>query len=396
MSNSFAIARIENVSKRFVMHKEKTAKERLLNFKNSRSSKEDFWALSDINLEIEAGKTVGLVGHNGSGKSTLLKIIGGIIEPTRGQVLRRGRIAPLLELGAGFHPDLTGRENIFLNAAILGLTKTETERHFDAIVDFSGIESFIDTQVKFYSSGMYVRLAFSIAVHVDPDFLLVDEVLAVGDQPFQQKCMSKISEFQKDGRTIALVSHSAAQISSLCDSVVVLENGRMLHNGETEQGLRILRSGYARMQQQQSGIGEDGVLPALEVGDISVTVLESLDRNGLSLNSLIVDLPISINSEIPAWEMGISIWTTGDQRLFSLNSTDIGLSLPNKPLSGVVSFNIPDVPLNAGSYGLSFGAITDSGTVLDSRNPATTFEVSASGVNQGPVRIDYTGELRLS
>lgn len=395
MTNSPVIARIEGVSKRFILHKEKTVKERLLNFKNARNSKEDFWALQNVDLEIRAGTTVGLVGHNGSGKSTLLKILGGIIEPTTGKVYRRGRIAPLLELGAGFHPDLTGRENIFLNAAILGLSRAETERHFDAIVDFSGIESFIDTQVKFYSSGMYVRLAFSIAVHVDPDFLLVDEVLAVGDQPFQQKCMAKIAEFQRDGRTIALVSHSAAQISSLCDSVVVLENGRMLHNGETDQGLRILRSGYARMQQEKSGISPNGSLPALDIGEVVARVQESESSAAKNYNELSVKLPFIINSALTPWKLGITLWTTGDQQLFSISSEDLGINLPTGVEKGTLSLVLENIPLNPGSYSLSFGAVTESGDILDSRNPAAVFEITSTASGRGPLRVNGTGKISL-
>jgi ABC-2 type transport system ATP-binding protein len=174
MTDLPTVIRVDNVSKRFILHKDKSVKERLVNFSRSRRHRDDFWALRDVSFDIAMGSTVGLVGHNGSGKSTLLKAIGGIIQPTSGSVSRRGRLAALLELGAGFHPDLTGRENVYLNAAILGLTRQETDKHFDEIVEFSGIEDFIDTQVKFYSSGMYVRLAFAVAVHVDPDVLLVD------------------------------------------------------------------------------------------------------------------------------------------------------------------------------------------------------------------------------
>ena len=240
------VIRIENVSKRFVLHKDKSLKERIVNFGRSRAHKEDFWALKDVNLSIQAGSTIGLVGANGSGKSTLLKAIGGIITPTTGQVLLRGRLAALLELGAGFHPDLTGRENVYLNAAILGLSHSQVDSYFDSIVDFSEIADFIDTQVKFYSSGMYVRLAFAIAVHVDPDILLVDEVLAVGDEPFQQKCMAKIAEFQREGRTIVFVSHSSEQILKLCDRVVVLTHGAMVFDGEPEAGIAALRESFGR------------------------------------------------------------------------------------------------------------------------------------------------------
>jgi len=238
------VVRASDVSKRFVIRKDKSLKERLVNFGRSNKHKDDFWALRDIDLEITAGSTVGLVGANGSGKSTLLKVIGGIIQPNSGVIERRGRLAALLELGAGFHPDLTGRENVFLNGAILGLSRKQTEQYFDSIVDFSEIGDFIDTQVKFYSSGMYVRLAFAIAVHVDPDILLVDEVLAVGDEPFQEKCMNKIREFQREGRTIVFVSHSSGQIEDLCDRVVVLSHGKAIFDGDTASGLEALRASF--------------------------------------------------------------------------------------------------------------------------------------------------------
>jgi len=242
MTDTPAVIEVENLSMRFVIRKDKSIKERIVNAALSRRHREDFWALRDIDLSIDAGTTVGLIGPNGSGKSTLLKAIGGIIQPTSGTVRRRGRLAALLELGAGFHPDLTGRDNVYLNAAILGLTRQQTDQHFDAIVDFSGIEKFIDTQVKFYSSGMYVRLAFAVAVHVDPDLLLVDEVLAVGDEAFQVKCLDKIREFQREGRTIVLVSHALGQVQDLCDRVVVLHHGAMIHDGAAAEGIRVLRS----------------------------------------------------------------------------------------------------------------------------------------------------------
>jgi ABC-type polysaccharide/polyol phosphate transport system ATPase subunit len=238
------VVRVHDVDKRFVIRKDKSLKERIVNFGRGRRHRDDFWALRDVTFDITAGTTIGLVGANGSGKSTLLKVIGGIIQPNAGYVERRGRLAALLELGAGFHPDLTGRENVFLNAAILGLTRKETERYFDSIVEFAEIPEFIDTQVKFYSSGMYVRLAFAIAVHVDPDILLVDEVLAVGDEPFQKKCISKIQEFQKEGRTIILVSHSADQVIALCNRVVVMSHGRMIFDGPAKAGIAALRASF--------------------------------------------------------------------------------------------------------------------------------------------------------
>lgn len=242
---SVNIVELQQVTKRFVIRKEKSLKERLLNFRDSQKHKDDFFALKDVSFDIKSGESFGLIGHNGSGKSTLLKIIGGILYPTEGVVKSRGRIAALLELGTGFHPDLTGRQNIYLNGSLMGLSKSEIEQHLDSIIDFSGIEEFIDTPVKFYSSGMYVRLAFSVAVHSDPDLLIVDEVLAVGDQPFQEKCFKKMKEFQKEGRTIVLVSHSSQQISDFCHRVALLNHGELLFVGNTKDGVKKLNSIYA-------------------------------------------------------------------------------------------------------------------------------------------------------
>jgi ABC-2 type transport system ATP-binding protein len=235
------IVRVEGVSKRFVLHPDKSVKERVLNVRRSAGRRQEFWALRDIDLTVRAGTTLGIIGPNGSGKSTLLKVIGGILAPTTGTAARRGRLAALLELGAGFHLDLTGRENVYLNAAILGMSQRETRAVFDRIVDYSGVEEFIDSPVKFYSSGMYVRLGFAVAVHVDPDLLLVDEVLAVGDEAFQRKCMNTIHDFQREGRTILFVSHSADQIRELCDRVVVLERGSMIFDGDATGALSAMR-----------------------------------------------------------------------------------------------------------------------------------------------------------
>ena len=196
----------------------------------------DFWALRDIDLDIAEGETVGLLGHNGSGKSTLLKCVGGILSPTEGEIRVRGRIASLLELGAGFHPDLTGRENVFLNASILGMAKRDIEQRLDEIVAFAELEAFIDEQVKHYSSGMYVRLGFAVAINVEPDVLLVDEVLSVGDEAFQQKCLDRVRGFQQDGRTIIFVSHAADLVRRICDRVMVLDHGRTGHRRRPHRG----------------------------------------------------------------------------------------------------------------------------------------------------------------
>jgi len=227
--------KVENVSKKFTIGKVKDDTFRqsisgVLNFKKKDTN--DFWALKDLNFEIQKGDVVGIIGKNGAGKSTLLKIFSKIIRPTTGRIELDGRIASLLEVGTGFHQDLTGRENIFMNGTILGMTRAEVKSKFDEIVNFSGIEQFIDTPVKKYSSGMYVRLAFSVAAHLEPEILIVDEVLAVGDSEFQAKCLGKMKEVStNDGRTVLFVSHSIGAMKTLCNTGIFLKNGECQHIG---------------------------------------------------------------------------------------------------------------------------------------------------------------------
>lgn len=200
--------------------------------------KEEFWALDDVNFEVQQGDRIGIIGRNGAGKSTLLKVLSRITEPTLGRISINGRIASLLEVGTGFHPELTGRENIYLNGAILGMHRNEIKGRFDEIVDFSGVEKFLDTPVKRYSSGMYVRLAFAVAAHLEPEILIVDEVLAVGDAEFQKKCLGKMQDVsQKGGRTVIFVSHNMAAIESLCQEVILLNGGKQIFKGPTKEGI---------------------------------------------------------------------------------------------------------------------------------------------------------------
>ncbi|MGX5695905.1 ABC transporter ATP-binding protein [Agromyces soli] len=381
------IISVQDVSKRFVLHKDKSVKERLLNFSRSRAHREDFWALRNIDLEIPTGTTVGLVGHNGSGKSTLLKAIGGIIEPTEGVVRRRGRMAALLELGAGFHPDLTGRENVYLNAALLGLKKGETDRHFDAIVAFSGIEEFIDTQVKFYSSGMYVRLAFAVAVHVDPDIVLVDEVLAVGDEPFQRKCMDKIAEFQSEGRTIVLVSHSSEQVGRLCDRVIVMDSGVMRFDGDPADGIRILRDGYEAESRLHTG-AEGALDSPLRIAGVHAAA-NQLDI-GADLN---VDVTVEIQSPRPRWGVGLSIENTVGLRLYSMTTFPFDVTLPHTEGTHTVQLNLPDLRLGAGKYIVNVGIGDDSGHTFDRRANAASFDVFSRGDGDGIIGVRPTISL---
>jgi len=385
------IASVHDVSKRFVMHKEKSLKERVVNFRRSRQHRDDFWALRDISLDSGPGSTVGLVGHNGSGKSTLLKVIGGIVQPSSGTVRRRGRMAALLELGAGFHPDLTGRENVYLNAAILGLSRAETDRQFDEIVDFSGIGEFIDTQVKFYSSGMYVRLAFAVAIHVDPDLLLVDEVLAVGDEPFQRKCMEKIAQFQHEGRTIVLVSHSAEQVGSLCDRVIVLDGGRVQHDGAPGEGIRILREGYEdeRRAVLKNPDGSRRRL-ALEVGSFDVET--SVDENGLRL---VAHLGVDVNEPVEDWGVGFSIESSLGMRLYNMTTFD-DVTLPTSVGRHELSFTIPDIRLGPGQYLINVGLGDKAGRNYDLATPAGTFEVPGDDYGNGVLALRTSVEVEAS
>lgn len=216
---------------------------------------EEFWALKDVSFEVKRGEVLGIIGRNGAGKSTLLKVLSRITEPTAGRVVLDGRVASLLEVGTGFHPELTGRENIFLNGAILGMSKAEIRRKFDEIVDFSGVEKFLDTPVKRYSSGMYVRLAFAVAAHLEPEILIVDEVLAVGDAEFQKKCMGKMEDVAKGGRTVLLVSHNLGQIRSLCSSALFLKAGSVALQGTPHEAVSLYESSRTNDLKRQPFVG---------------------------------------------------------------------------------------------------------------------------------------------
>jgi len=233
---------VDGVSKGFVLRRGRSLKELAALAVRGRQLTDRFQALDDVSLVVRQGESLALLGLNGSGKSTLLKLISGVMLPDAGRVRVRGRIAGLIEVGAGLHPDLTGRENVFLNGAILGMDEASIRRQFDAIIDFSGIEQFLDTEVKFYSSGMFLRLAFAVAVHTDPDVFLVDEILAVGDEPFQRKCLERIAQLSAEGRTLIVVSHDLDLVKKVCDRGVVLGAGRVVIDASVQQAVRTLRS----------------------------------------------------------------------------------------------------------------------------------------------------------
>ncbi|MDQ4490985.1 ABC transporter ATP-binding protein [Sinomonas sp. ASV486] len=234
---------VQDVRKEFVLRHTRSLKEALMWVVRGRRGdiSKKFDALKSVSFQVEEGETVALVGLNGSGKSTLLKLISGVLQPDSGSVRTRGRVAGLIEVGAGFHHDLSGRDNVYLNGAILGMSEQQIDGKFDSIVEFSEIGEFIDTEVKFYSSGMYLRLAFSIAVHTDPEVFLIDEILAVGDEPFQRKCIAKIKELAGAGKTLFVVSHDLDLVSTICERGILLEHGRVVMDGEVHDVVAELR-----------------------------------------------------------------------------------------------------------------------------------------------------------
>lgn len=298
------IIEVKNLSKEYRIGMDRTYKRFTESFTNAvrhpirtlrglTEPKDTFWALKDINFEVERGEVLGIIGRNGAGKSTLLKILSRITYPTEGEIVMRGRVGSLLEVGTGFHPELTGRENIYFNGAILGMKKREIEEKFDEIVKFSGVEKFLDTPVKRYSSGMQVRLAFSVAAHLDPEILLVDEVLAVGDAEFQKKCLGKMGEVASEGRTVLFVSHNLGAIQGLCSRVIVLNSGRALGSYSTSRGIEIYLNSVQKSasdvpiqnRTDRKGTGECRIIDAW-ISAADGTRLEEipLDQQGIAIH----------------------------------------------------------------------------------------------------------------
>jgi lipopolysaccharide transport system ATP-binding protein len=261
---------------------------------STRSSVEDFWAVENVSFEVKVGERLGIIGRNGAGKSTLLKMLSKIVEPTTGRIEIHGRLSSLLEVGTGFHPELTGRENVFLNGAILGMPRSETLRKFDEIVAFAGVERFIDTAVRHYSSGMYMRLAFAVAAHLDPDILLIDEVLAVGDLAFQQKCLGKIESITNEGRTVLFVSHNLGSISSLCTSAMLMDSGKLLAIGDVaEVTMKYYRDGSASPSAFDLSDGRR------RVGNQHARLLAGkvVDRSGAASMEVHISDPVTVEME---------------------------------------------------------------------------------------------------
>jgi ABC-type polysaccharide/polyol phosphate transport system ATPase subunit len=388
---------VDGVSKRFRLYHEKNQYLKSTVLRGKRAKYDEFWALKDISFEIPNGSSFGIIGSNGSGKSTLLKCLAGILTPDKGNITVRGRIAALLELGAGFHPEMSGRENIFLNGAILGMTQRELHRKMDSIIEFAGLEEFIDTPVKNYSSGMTVRLGFAIAINVDPEILIIDEVLAVGDSAFQQKCHEKIEEFKHDGRTIILVSHGLGEVAQLCQTVAWIEKGH----------LKAIGDGYDVVGEYLGEANDATVRQTGEIGErwgtreVEIAGVEFLGLDKKPISSIRSGAPVTLRVNFQAHQQvpeivvgfrishlhGTNIWGTNTKR----RSVHVG------PVSGNGSIDIemPEFPLLSGTYDLTI-AISDASEVhsFDHWEKGLRFDVSQGkmfdeGLVTFPARFSY-------
>jgi len=376
---SDALVQVENLSKKYILghpqqeryqslrdvmakQARKLGQTLLKSQRRSDPTKEEFWALQDVSFDIQQGDRVGIIGRNGAGKSTLLKILSRITDPTEGQIRIRGRVASLLEVGTGFHPELTGRENIFLNGAILGMGKAEIQRKFDEIVAFAEVERFLDTPVKRYSSGMYVRLAFAVAAHLEPEILIVDEVLAVGDAQFQQKCLGKMQDVGQSGKTVLFVSHNMGSISTLCNQGIYLKQGQVVYSGSIHDTIKTYVLAFQRGESQTPGILFKRELCHNKLDSFQILTVELLDQN-LELKPITqtwdyVRIRIRYYSPRPVSHSSVelSISTYGGNKLIHYST---------QPLSGVpLSFTegesyidciLPKLPLASGSYQISVG-----------------------------------------
>ena len=323
-----------------------------------RPSRKEFWALRDINFEVERGKTLGVIGHNGAGKSTLLKILSRITPPTEGRAHLRGRVGALLEVGTGFHPELTGRENIFLNGAILNMKRREIISRFDEIVEFADIGPFIDTPVKHYSSGMQLRLAFSVAAHLEPEILIVDEVLSVGDLAFQRKCLGRMEAASREGRTVVFISHNLPSVASLCDDAILLSKGRIVGRGSPDEVVRTYVE-EARTDIQQ-GIRDRET----RHGDGSVRFTDlHFERDGKEVDSCITgeDCVIVLGYEksdgrpLRGANFWLSVLTLDEAPLIYLSSEMAGADFQELPPRGEIRCHLPRCPLPADQYALHVG-----------------------------------------
>ncbi|MGH9692018.1 MAG: ABC transporter ATP-binding protein [Candidatus Acidiferrales bacterium] len=380
--------KFQNVSKRYLF-RGGTEPRRPLSQKLRWQPKAEIWALRDVSFEVEQGEALGIVGHNGAGKSTILKLLSSITTPTRGEIRIRGRLSALVEVGSGFHPELTGRENIYLNGSILGMRHSEIAAKVESIIDFAGVRDHIDFPVKKYSSGMYLRLGFSIAAHLDPDILLLDEVLAVGDATFQEKCLNRIDELREAGRTIVFITHDLAALTRLCDRALLVENGKLVMSGSPRKIIdEYLTMGFAN--QELSDTLEAPTEKLAECRRISFIPADSNEtvRTGYPM---IARLDYHASKVLANVEFKISIyWPSGYLCSELATATDSHITL--HPGLGTVEFYCPVLPFQPGLYRVDV-SLESNEYVIDKRQRCATLRVDPGKVVLGDFYFDRTWQI---
>ncbi|MBW4446557.1 MAG: ABC transporter ATP-binding protein [Spirirestis rafaelensis WJT71-NPBG6] len=405
---SDTVIRVENLSKKYVLGHQKEGSSSYKSLGESMSngakslgkkvlkpgikkdfnpSSQEFWALKDVSFEIKQGDRVGFIGRNGAGKSTLLKVLSRITEPTSGSIRIKGRVASLLEVGTGFHPELTGRENIFLNGAILGMSKVEIQRKFDEIVAFAEIEKFLDTPVKRYSSGMYVRLAFAVAAHLEPDILIVDEVLAVGDAHFQKKCLGKLEDVGKQGRTVLFVSHNLAVLQTLCNRGIFLKQGSVFADDSASEGVSI----YLKSLEQSASKNLLQRTDRRGKGQVRLAQVDVSPGEDYSSTILATGRParfvFHVTSIIPGMSCNFSLYDQHGQPVTNFNSATNSQEDLNIPELGMkLICEIGELLLVPGRYRMNV-AITTNGELQDHVEAAAILEVEQGQLRGRPVAI---------
>ncbi|NJO04894.1 MAG: ABC transporter ATP-binding protein [Chloroflexaceae bacterium] len=430
------IIEFNNVSKRFTLRRtqQTSLRDRITNLAQSRPHGEEFWALRDVSFTVEKGESIGLIGHNGAGKSTALKLMTRILEPTSGTVQIGGRVAALLELGSGFHPDLSGRENVFLYGSLMGLGRRDMQQRLDAIVEFADIGNFFDTEVKHYSSGMYTRLAFAVATEVDPEILITDEVLAVGDESFQRRCMERIYRFRRMGKTIVFVSHALEVVRTLCEQAVWLDHGVAREVGPSSEVIDAYLADVNRRERerldQMRGEADNAATTVSDADaawrygsrDLEITDVELLNEAGLprnifhTLETVVVRMHYLAHTPVQWPVFGIALYHGNGLWLTGPNSAFDGIDIPEVSGRGYVDYIIPVLPLLTGRYALTvavfdetmlhpydyhdrhyqlvvqtrrlrerYGTLTLSGTWAWSNNPSRAAEVYAAPTSDSPL-----------
>jgi lipopolysaccharide transport system ATP-binding protein len=402
----------DKVSKRFTLHHERprSLQELFLSLakRQRRSSREKYWVLNEISFAMEHGEMVGIIGPNGAGKSTILKLISRIIRPTSGQIEVNGRLGALLELGAGFHPDLTGRENVYLNGAFLGFSKADMDRIFDDILDFSEMSRFIDIPVKHYSSGMYMRLGFSIAIHLEPEILLVDEILAVGDRSFQLRCLDRIQQMRRKGVTIILVSHELAQVREMCDRAIWVDRGRVQDEGPVEPVLSeyMAHALDANRQMAPSSRPVDESAWRWGSGEGSIVQVQFLDGEGKPRSSFETGTPLTIrisfvaHQRIEEPQFGLALHHNSGFHISGPNTVFSGFDIDTIAGEGYIDYTVESLPLLEGSYLISASLTDRAGLAMyDYHHQAYTLRVHRGNTVQeryGSILIPATWRIGAS